>query len=109
MTLFVAIEMRFIYFLGLIVAALPVFAGPVDFGQAELDRALAERGLRRMRISAEVSADPPESFRILPGRVTGGDVRGLMYGLLEAAAQIRERGRLSAAKGSPATPIRGIR
>ncbi len=101
--------MPFLHILGLAVCALPVFAGPVDFGQAELDRAFAERGLRRVRIRAEVTADPPESFRILPGRVTGGDVRGLMYGLLEAAAQIRGQGRLYAAKGSPATPIRGIR
>jgi hypothetical protein len=86
-------------------------SGPVEFGRLDLDRAYAERELAPPRIpmQSEVSADRPESFRILPIRVTGGDVRGLMYGLLEAAEQIRERGRLVAVAGAPAIAIRGVR
>ena len=96
-------------FLLLAILASPLLGGPLDFGKAELDRAVAERKLRPLRLQTELTADPPETYRILPGRITGGDLRGLMYGLLEAAAQIRERGYLTAAKGAPATPIRGIR
>ena len=94
---------------------LPIFVaagfGPVEFGRLELERAYAERKLPlpRIPIQSEVSADRPESFRILSMRVTGGDVRGLMYGLIEAAEQIRERGRLVAATGAPAIAIRGVR
>jgi len=86
-------------------------AGPIEFGTAELDRAIAERGLnpRLFRIKTEVSVDPPESYRIIPGLVTGGDLRGVMYGLLEAARQIREAGRLRKANGAPACAIRGVR
>jgi hypothetical protein len=86
-------------------------SGPVEVGRLELERAYAERKLPspRIPVQSEVSADRPESFRILPIRVTGGDVRGLMYGLLEAAAQIRERGRLVAVAGAPAIAIRGVR
>ena len=86
-------------------------SGPVEFGRLELERAFAERKLPlpRIPVQSEVSADRPESFRILPMRVTGGDVRGLMYGLIEAAEQIRERGRLVAATGAPAVAIRGVR
>ncbi|MCX6623783.1 MAG: hypothetical protein NTY38_22515 [Acidobacteria bacterium] len=86
-------------------------AGPVDFGVEELNRAIADRGLRpgTFRYRAEINSDPPESFRIEPPRISGGDLRGLMYGLLEAAAQVRRTGRLTAAKGGPATKIRGIR
>jgi hypothetical protein len=86
-------------------------AGPVEFGTAELDRAIAERGLnpKLFRIKTEVSVDPPESYRIIPGLITGGDLRGVMYGLLEAARQIRETGRLRKANGAPALAIRGVR
>ncbi|MGA2328335.1 MAG: hypothetical protein ABSH05_18820 [Bryobacteraceae bacterium] len=91
--------------------AAQALAGPVEFGMAEVQRALAARGLKpgTIRFNTEVSTDDPESFRILPGLVSGGDLRGLMYGLLEAADQIRDTGRLVMAKGTPATPIRGIR
>ncbi|RPI08960.1 MAG: hypothetical protein EHM65_09675 [Acidobacteriales bacterium] len=87
------------------------WAGPVDFGRQELDRAIAERGLSpaRFRVQVELSTEAPESFRIAPGLISGGDLRGLMYGLIEAAAQVRQRGRLIAAKGAPATAIRGVR
>lgn len=86
-------------------------AGPVEFGLSEVDRALAERRLspRAFRFRTEISQDPPESFRIEPGRISGGDLRGLMYGLLDAAEQIRRTGRVLPSKGSPATQIRGIR
>ncbi len=97
--------------ISLALAACFAWAGPVEFGLEEYRRALEEKGLRPnlFRIRTELSADPPESYRIGPGVVSGGDLRGLMYGLLEAAEQIRRHGRLTAVRGSAATPIRGIR
>lgn len=97
--------------LALAAAGAACFAGPVEFGRAELDRAIAERGLnpRLLRIKVEVAVDPPDSFRIAPGLITGGNLRGLMYGLLEAAGQIRATGRLRKASGEPALAIRGAR
>jgi hypothetical protein len=91
--------------------ALAALAGPVDFGRQEYQRALAEKKLpqQRFRIQTEVSNDSPEAFRIVGSRVSGGDVRGLMYGLLEAADQIRSRSRLAAVKASAAIGIRGVR
>jgi hypothetical protein len=88
-------------------------AGPVDFGKAELDAALAERKIK-LRVDTELSLNPPETFSITlykTGmiRVTGGDLRGLMYGLIEASEQIRADGHLKAASGKPATPVRGVR
>src|SRR5215831_16242749 len=78
-------------------AILPVFillvaasqAGPIDFGLSEYKAALAARNLK-WKIAYEVTPDPPDSYRIEPykfggAHVTGGDLRGLMYGLLEAA------------------------
>ncbi len=99
---------QFVLCLGAACAAL---AGPVDFGKAEFERAVAERNLARsrLRLQTEVSADVPESFQIVGTRVSGGDLRGLMYGLLEAAGQVRSKGRLMAAKGRPAVPLRGVR
>lgn len=96
---------------GLLVAAAALFAGPVEFGMAEVNRAMEARGLKpgRIRFKAEIGMEPPESYRIAPGLISGGDLRGLMYGLLEAADQIRKYGRLRRASGRPATPIRGIR
>ena len=66
-------------------------AGPVDFGMAEVNRAEAARGIAQgsIHFRTEISQDPPESYRIDPGRISGGDLRGLMYGLLEAAGQIQ--------------------
>src|SRR5581483_1183619 len=88
--------------------ACPLWAGPVEFARAELDRALADRGIK-LAYRSGVSQLAPEAFEIEPYRITGGDLRGLMYGLLEAADQIRARGYLVLTKASPATPIRGIR
>ncbi len=83
--------------------------GPADFGRSELDRALKERGLKTAAVAAAIRPGPPESWTIRPGMVSGADERGLMYGLLEAAEQIRASGKLTAATGRPATPMRGIR
>jgi len=88
-------------------------AGPVDFGKAEFDAALAERKLK-IRVDTELSLDPPETYRITlyktgVARVTGGDLRGLMYGLIEAAGQIRATGRLKATSGKPDNSVRGVR
>ena len=92
-------------------AACIAWAGPVDFGKEEFQRALAERKLptQKYRLQTEVSTDAPESFRIVGARISGGDVRGLMYGLLEATEQIRTKGRLAAVKASAAVRIRGVR
>jgi hypothetical protein len=78
---------------------------------AEFERAVADRGpsAKRIRIRAEMSAGEPETYRIIGSVVSGGDLRGLMYGLLAAADQIRQTGRLTPASGKPAIPIRGIR
>ncbi len=88
-------------------------AGPVDFGKAELDAALAARK-HKLRVDTELSLDAPETFRITlyktgAARITGGDLRGLMYGLIEAADQIRANGRLKSVSGKPATEVRGVR
>ena len=86
-------------------------AGPLEFGRQALQQALKERKLAAgsLRVRTELDAGPPESYRIAPGLISGSDLRGLMYGLLEAAEQIRQRGRLWACQARPATPIRGIR
>ncbi|MCP5119208.1 MAG: hypothetical protein GY953_51055, partial [bacterium] len=83
-------------------------AGPLEFGRAELDRAIAESG-RRVRYRTEISTADPETYRIIGTRISGGDLRGLMYGLLTAADQVRASGRLLPARGKPAVPLRGIR
>jgi hypothetical protein len=93
------------------ILAAAALAGPKEFGIDELNRAIAARGLNPalFRFRTEITADGPESYRILAGRITGGDLRGLMYGLLDAAAQVRARGRVLPSKGAPATRIRGVR
>ncbi len=93
----------------LLAAVMEAICGPLEFGLAELQRAIADRGLRPLRLRTEVTAEAPESWRIESNRITGGDLRGLMYGLLAAAEQIRTRGYLVAARGKPATSMRGIR
>ena len=84
-------------------------ADPVSFGKRELNQALIARGMTPDSIAVAVKAGQPESWSIQPGGVNGGDQRGLMYGLLEAAEQIRTSGRLTPAAGRPSTPMRGIR
>ena len=98
--------------ISLMACALSVPAGPVDFGMAELNAAMALRKLR-WKNKAELSVEAPETYRIEPysyggAQITGGDLRGLMYGLLEAAEQIRATGRLAKVHGVPATPLRGV-
>jgi hypothetical protein len=89
-------------------------AGPKEFGLTQLHQALADRNLET-KIVAELGTDPPETFQIEPSpagsmvRITGGDLRGLMYGLIEAAEQIRATGKLARAHGSPTIALRGVR
>jgi hypothetical protein len=85
-----------------------LLSGPRDFGRAELDRLIKERGLK-LRIADAVVAGAPESYSITPTRITGGDERGLMYGLLAAAEQLRTDFTITPAKGAPSTAMRGIR
>ncbi len=85
-------------------------APPVEFGLSELRQAVHRKGLKRkVRIRTEITTAEPGSYRIIGARITGGDLRGLMYGLLTAAEQIRTYGRLVPARGKPAVAIRGIR
>lgn len=86
-----------------------VWAGPGDFGMAELRRAAAEKNVSLKSLRTAVTGGAPDSYVITPARITGGDERGLMYGLLEAAEQIRKHGRIMRAEGKPDNLIRGIR
>lgn len=94
--------------LALAVLCWPAHAGPVEFGLAAWRQALAARGLQH-ELATELRPGPAESFEVLPDRVIGADERGLMYGLLAAAEQIRGTGALRPDRGAPATAIRGIR
>jgi hypothetical protein len=96
----------------LLVATLAA-AGPAEFGQAELNAAMAQRKLK-WKNQVELSLDAPDTFRIDPysmggAHITGGDLRGLMYGLLEAAEQIRDSGHFTKTIGNPAASLRGVR
>src|SRR5579875_982871 len=85
--------------------------GPVEFGRKEFHRAAAERNLN-LPLETAIVPGAPESFRIQPGeklKIIGGDQRGLMYGLLEAAEQLRMHGRLLPKQGFPQARLRGIR
>lgn len=95
---------------GLLLAWL-AWAGPVEFGFEEVRKAAAERGLnpQLFRFRAEITSSEPESYRVAGRTVSGGDLRGLMYGLLDVAEQIRTTGRVLATSGRPAVPLRGIR
>jgi len=83
-------------------------AGPRDWGKAALDRAIAEKGIHLI-VETKITSGLPESFEISGTRISGSDDRGLMYGLYEAAGQVRNDGRLHDARNSPETHIRGIR
>lgn len=95
----------------LLLCGLAAWAGPREFGLQNYDAAVRARGLKpeRSRVRAVIDAGVPESFRIRGQVVSGGDLRGLMYGLLEAARQIREEGRLGEVSRTPAHPVRGVR
>jgi hypothetical protein len=88
-------------------------AGPVEFGLAQYNAALDARNIKQ-RIKYDVSLEPAESFRIEPyaaggAHISGGDLRGLMYALLEAADQIRATGRMKQTHSVPSIAIRAIR
>jgi hypothetical protein len=96
-----------------LLCGLMLHAGPVDFGMTEVNAAIAARNLK-WKVKYELTLDPPETYRIEPyayggAHITGGDLRGLMYGLLEAADQIRATGRLKPTHAVPATPVRSVR
>lgn len=89
------------------------FGGPVEFGVADFNAALASRNLK-WKVKYELTLDPPETYRIEPykyggAHITGGDLRGLMYGLLDAADQIRATGRLKQTQSAPTIHVRGAR
>ena len=82
---------------------------------AELNAAIDARNFKyKPKFMAELNIEAPETFRIEPyaaggGHITGGDLRGLMYGLLEAADQIRSTGHLKLTHSIPALALRGVR
>jgi len=94
-----------------LIAASVLQAGPREFGLQELHAAMSARGLGpgQLRLRIELNNDPPQSWRIEATRISGGDLAGLMYGMLEAAEQIRLKGRLEKAQGSPAFAVRAVR
>jgi len=95
----------------LLLCTFTAWAGPRELGLQAYDAALRARGLKpeRHRIRAVLDAGPPESFRITGQTIYGGDLRGLMYGLFEAAHQMREHGRLRDTTASPALAVRAVR
>ena len=99
----------------LAVCAAALRSGPVEFGNDELNAAIDSRNFKyKPKMMAELNLEPPETFRIEPyaaggAHITGGDLRGLMYGLLEAAQQMRANGRLKLTHGIPALALRGVR
>jgi hypothetical protein len=96
-------------------AALLRAAGPQDFGMAELNAAVTSHDFKiAPKFMAELDLNAPETFRIEPyqtggGHITGGDLRGLMYGLLEAATEIRDFGKLKMIHGTPVLMLRSVR
>src|ERR1700730_6121690 len=95
----------------LLLTTMRLLAETVDFGRSEVRLALAARGLAESAFPKQISVAPgkPECYQVTSQAITGSDERGLMYGLLEAASQIRAAGRLSNASGCPAVAMRGIR
>jgi hypothetical protein len=86
-------------------------AGPAEFGRSELQRAASQRGLPAASVAMEnqLGVGKPECFTISGKTISAGDERGLMYGYLEAAEQVRNTGRVSNASGCPSVAMRGIR
>jgi hypothetical protein len=108
-----ALPFRNVLFTGfvLLLMAVPLLAGPVEFGMSEVKQALKERRLAEsaMQLQTKIVAGKPECYTVARNLVTGSDERGLMYGLLEAADEIRGTGHLSETAGCPAVEMRGIR
>ncbi len=74
---------------------------------------MTERGVS-LGIETEINLDQPETYKIVTRgstsiRVSGGDLRGLMYGLMEAADQFRNAGTVNSRSGSPAFAVRSVR
>jgi hypothetical protein len=87
-------------------------ASPVDFGRREFLEALETRGLKpeRFKVITEHSMVlPADGYSIQGYLIRGGNLRGIMYGLLEAAGQIRMTGHLRLSKAHPAISARGVR
>ena len=75
--------------------------------------ALQERGIT-LNITTELNLDQPETYHIssvtsTSARISGGDLRGLMYGLMDAAKQIRTNGKLATTASEPGMAVRGVR
>jgi hypothetical protein len=97
----------------LIAVASTIVAGPVEFGQQELSAALREKGLN-FGIETEQNLDQPETYKIATRgstsiRVSGGDLRGLMYGLMEAADTLRNGANVTSRSGAPEFAVRSVR
>jgi len=92
-------------------AAMPLSADPRSFGMAELQSALQGRGLSNVKVEAEMrpGSTAAEGFRLTGNKLVASDARGLMYGLLHAAEQIRAEGRLTDSAEVPRVAMRGIR
>lgn len=84
-------------------------AGPVDFGQAELAAAFQDRRVPVRDLPVTFEAGESESWSLQPDSIVAADQRGAMYGLLEAAEQVRANGRIKPTSGRPAVAMRGIR
>ena len=99
--------------LALLLPAATVFGmTPTDFGLAEYRRVLEERKLnpKLYQVSTELSMFlPHDGFSIMGNLIRGGSQRGIMYGLLEAADEIRRLGHLWPAKVEKPLGLRGIR
>ncbi len=88
----------------------PLVGGPVDFGKSEVARSLKDRGIATSSLPATSLVDgKSECYSVTRNSITGSDERGLMYGLLTAADQIRATGQFTAASGCPSVAMRGIR
>src|ERR1700733_7734568 len=97
--------------LRLMFAVAPLLASPVDFPKTELQRALAARRLSPDSPEFQTRLVPgkPECYQLTGQGITGSDERGLMYGVLEAAEQIRTSGRITNTSACPEVAMRGIR
>jgi hypothetical protein len=85
--------------------------GPAEHGAAAL-RAVARPATGSVRLA--VSRDlPAEAFRIAKTaggyRILGGDARGVLYGALDAAGQIRLSGAIREKQSQPSLGIRGLK
>jgi hypothetical protein len=95
----------------LLIAAAPLVAGPIEFGRKDLSLALEQRRVPDASVRLDVRIVPggAECYRVTPRAVMASDERGAMYGLLQAAEDIRRTGRIGESHGCPAVAMRGIR